>query len=146
MPPKSIATCSVPRSIRRTAPHAAIQLGLLFATQKEYRRSIACFRWVIASGLADEDDRFFVARFNVGIYYARLREQGRSLRAFRALLDRHPGRVSEVADLFLHSEETRRVIEAQKGFPEALVATCPELFGLGSERNPEVDGSQEVSQ
>lgn len=117
--------------------HAAIQLGLLLAKQREFRRAVACFRWVIASGLADEDDRFFVARFNVGIYYAQMRDEARSLRAFRALLDRHPGRVTEVADLFLNSDNTRRVIESMEGFLERLVATCPELFGL----DPAHDGA-----
>jgi tetratricopeptide (TPR) repeat protein len=108
--------------------HAAVQLGNLLADEGEFKRAVACFRWITMSGLADDDDRFFFARFNLGMYYADLRDQPRSLASFRALLDRHPTRVQEVADLFAHSPRTRAVIQSQPGFAEALFERCPELF------------------
>ena len=79
-------------------------------------------------GLADRDSRFFFARFNIGMHYAALRDQARSLAAFRALLDHNPGRAAEIAEFFLHSPLTRACIDQQPGFAEALVQTCPELF------------------
>jgi tetratricopeptide (TPR) repeat protein len=108
--------------------HAAVQLGKLLAEEGELAKAIACNRWIVAAGLADRDERFFFARFNIGMYYATLRRPERSLRAFRELLDRHPGRVSEVAQLFLRSPKTRAAIDRQPGFAEALLRSCPELF------------------
>ncbi len=108
--------------------HAAIQLGRLHSAEKDYRKAIACWRWVTMSGLADEDERFFVARFNLGMVYALMRNQSRSLVYFRELLDRHRDRIGEIAGLFGRSPRLRESIDAQRGFGEALVQTCPELF------------------
>lgn len=108
--------------------HAAIQLGRLHSAEEDYRRSIACWRWVTMSGLADSDDRFFVARFNLGMVYALTGNRARSLSYFRELLDRHPAHVNEVAGLFARSPRLRAAIDEQPGFGEELVATCPELF------------------
>jgi tetratricopeptide (TPR) repeat protein len=121
--------------------HAAIQLGRLHSAEKDYRKAIACWRWVTMSGLADEDERFFVARFNLGMVYALMRNQGRSLAYFRELLDRHPERVGEIAGLFGRSPRLREAIDAQSGFGEALVQTCPELFSCTAEPagSPESD-------
>ncbi|MCY2961261.1 MAG: tetratricopeptide repeat protein [Planctomycetota bacterium] len=110
--------------------HAAIQLGRLHSSEKNYRKAIACWRWVTISGLADEDDRFFVARFNLGMVYALTRNRARSLGYFRSLLDHHPDRATEVADLFSRSPRLREAIDAQPGFAEALVGAVPELFSL----------------
>jgi len=108
--------------------HAAVQLGRLLAEEGDFKKAIACNRWIVASGLADDDDRFFFARFNIGMYYADLRRSDRALQSFRALLDAHPDRVGEIARLFLKSPKTRSTIEQQPGFAEALLETCPELF------------------
>jgi tetratricopeptide (TPR) repeat protein len=108
--------------------HAAIQLGRLHASEKNYKKAIACWRWLTISGLADLDDRFFVARFNLGMVYALAGNQGRSLSYFRELLDRHPKRVGEVADLFARSPKLREAIDQKPGFPEALMRICPEIF------------------
>src|SRR5438067_2248693 len=35
--------------------HAAIQLGRLHSSERNYRKAIACWRWVTMSGLADLD-------------------------------------------------------------------------------------------
>lgn len=108
--------------------HAAIQLGRLHSSEKNYRQAIACWRWVTISGLADLDERFFVARFNLGMVYALMRNRQRSLDYFRELLDKHPTRSGEVADLFARSPRLREAIDSQDGFAEALLKTCPELF------------------
>jgi len=121
--------------------HAAIQLGRLHSAEKDYRKAIACWRWVTMSGLADRDERFFVARFNLGMVYGLARNQRRSLAYFRELLDRHPGRAGEVAGLFARSPRLREAIDAQRGFGEALVRTCPELFSCttDSAESPHAD-------
>ena len=108
--------------------HAALQLGKLHAEEGEIKKAIACNRWILMSGLDEDDDRFFFAHFNIGMYYADLRQPNRSVATFRRLLDRHPYRVPEIADLFLRSPVTRAVIDHQPGFADALVETCPELF------------------
>jgi len=113
--------------------HAAIQLGRLHSAEQSYRKAIACWRWITISGLADRDDRFFVARFNIGMVYALERNQRRSLDYFRQLLDRHPMRVAEVAELFSRSPKLRAAIDEQPGFAEALVRTCPELFSAAAD-------------
>ncbi len=118
--------------------HAAVQLALLHSREEEFKKAIACCRWVIQSGLADIEERFFVVRFNIGTYYARLRDPKRSIAAFRDLLDRHPGRAGEVAGFFARSAKLQAVIDSQPGFPEALLESCPELFV-----SPEVAPSQE---
>lgn len=120
--------------------HAAVQLGKLYADEGELKKALACNRWIVASGLADRDDRFFFARFNLGLYHADLRQPVRALRVFRELLDRHPGRVAEVAELFLRSPKTRAVIDQQPGLAEGLLRTCPELFLVPADRHGADDG------
>ncbi len=120
--------------------HAAVQLGRLYAQQEEYRKAIACSRWVILSGLADEDERFFFVRFNLGVYYADLRDRKRSLAAFRELLDRNPERVMDVVEFFRNATATQAVIGLQAGFAEELLEMCPELF-----RQPEAPTADVVT-
>ncbi|MFO1009778.1 MAG: hypothetical protein U1F29_06900 [Planctomycetota bacterium] len=108
--------------------HAAIQLGRLYSAEKNYKKAVACWRWVTISRLPEQDDRFFVARFNLGMVYALMRNQARSLHYFRELIARHPQRIGEVADLFFRSPKLREAIDDQPGFPEALLKSCPELF------------------
>ena len=107
---------------------AAIQLGRLYSSEENFSRAIACFRWVTISGLADRDDRFWFARFNLGQVYARREEPKRSLDYFRELLDKHPARVGEVAEAFARSPRLRETIDRQPGFGPALLERCPELF------------------
>jgi len=108
--------------------HAAGQLGRLLAEEGEIKKAIACNRWIVASGLADRDGRFFYARFNQGMYWADLRRPARSLRAFREMLDRHPDRLADILRLFMGAPKMRAVIDRQPGFAEELLRTCPELF------------------
>ena len=126
--------------------HAAIQLGRLHASEKNYKKAIACWRWLTISGLADLDDRFFVARFNLGMVHALAGNQERSLQYFRELLDRHSRRAGEVAELFARSPKLRESIDNQPGFPEALVSTCPEIFTTATPTTlatPDEDASED---
>ncbi|HEX6881985.1 MAG TPA: hypothetical protein VF530_01320 [Planctomycetota bacterium] len=125
--------------------HAAVQLGKLMAEEGELKKALACNRWIVASGLADQDARFFFARFNLGLYYADLRRPERCLAAFRALLDRHPERAGEVAELFRRSPRTRAQIDRQPGLAEALLRTCPELFAHPTGSSPESQGDEVTS-
>ena len=108
--------------------HAAMQLGRLYVNQGSYRRALPCYRWVTISGLADSDDRFFGARFNLGKTYAMLGMVERSLEAFEMLLERHPGRIAEVAQCFAKAPLLRAKIESTPGFVEQLLERCSELF------------------
>lgn len=117
--------------------HAIVQLGRLYEAERDYRRALACFRWVTISGLADRDPRFFYVRFNIGLEYALLGERERALASFRRLLDREPARLGEIVSLFARAKSLQRTIEDQPGFAEALVAKCPELFDVASEDGPE---------
>ena len=108
--------------------HAAMQLGKLHERERDYRKSIPCFRWVVRSGLDARDDRFYGARFNLGTAWAMLGEQERALREFRELLDRHPRRLPEVVRLFTRAPRLQEAIDAVPGFAEALLERCPELF------------------
>ncbi|MCB9916448.1 MAG: tetratricopeptide repeat protein [Planctomycetes bacterium] len=111
--------------------HAAMQLGRLYVNQRSYRRAIACYRWVTISGLADADDRFFGARFNLGKAYAMLGEVERSLHSFETLLERHPARIADVAQSFSKAPLLRSAIESIPGFSEQLFARCSQLFTSG---------------
>ena len=119
--------------------HAAVQLALLYASEGEFRKSIVFLRWVTMSGLADVEGRFFVVRFNLGLYYAHLRDRRRSLEAFRTLLDRHPDRLDEVANFFRRATKLPAIVASQPGFGEELLDTCPELF---QERGSQDSGTE----
>lgn len=118
--------------------HAAVQLGLLHCQEQELRKAVMYFRWVSLSGLDQRDERFFFVRFNSGVNYALLSasarghaaavDRERALDAFRGLLDRHSGRLVEIAQLFASSKRLQQAIEDQSGFVEALLQRCPELF------------------
>ena len=119
---------------------AAVQLGRLYSREDDFKKAIACFRWIMISGLARMDERFFFVRFNLGGVYARMGDRERSLREFRTLLDENPGRTEEIAGLFARSTSCLLpAIERQEGFAQALFERCPELFGCsaGSQGNGE---------
>lgn len=120
--------------------HAAMQLGRLYAGEGDYRRALVCFRWISISGLSRVDERFFGARFNAGKCHTMLGQKDRALIAFRALLDEHPARTSEVARLFAGATKLQQAIESIPGFLEELVKRCPELFQApeSSQSNPEL--------
>ena len=149
---KSIRAANQFRQVFRTAKkpsnraHAAIQLGLLYEAESEYRKAVACCRWVAMSGVEAADDRFFFVRFNIGMYYAHLADRERSLDAFRELIDRHPERLQEVVRLFRRSPRLRAAIDMQPGFGEALLAKCPELFTTPLEDSDFDEESEEAEQ
>jgi len=112
--------------------HAAMQLAKLYIGQRSYRKAIVCSRWVTVSGLADVDDRFFGARFNLGKCYAMLGQRERALDAFEELLTRHPDRLSEIRRLFSSAPLLQAAIDSVPGFPEELVERCSVLFDSGT--------------
>ncbi|HUR28754.1 MAG TPA: hypothetical protein VM509_11250 [Planctomycetota bacterium] len=116
--------------------HAATQLGLLYDREGDHKKALACFRWVTISGLADRDERFFFVRFNQALEYALLGRAEPSLDTFRKLLDKHPARALEVAEMILKSKSLQGAIENLPGYGERLLETCPELF-----RVPDSSGS-----
>jgi tetratricopeptide (TPR) repeat protein len=119
--------------------HAAMQLGKLFASEGSHKKSIHCFRWITISGLADSDDRFYVARFNIGKAYAMVKDKDRSLKAFEALLERHPKRLSEIRRAFHRSPLLRGAIDSIPGFTEELLERCPRLFQGAEDSQTQAD-------
>ncbi len=109
--------------------HAAVQLGKLYEQEGDHRRALTYFRWVSLSGLESEDPRFYFALFNIGLQYALLGDQRRSLHYFRRLLDRHPDQLEDIVRAFSSSPRLQAAVEGSRGFAQALVSTCPELFG-----------------
>lgn len=124
--------------------HAAVQLGRLHVAEENHRKALACFRWVKISGLAARDERFFFVDFNIGVQRACLGDRAGSLAAFRTLLDEHPRRLVEITQLCAKSRLLAKALEEQAGFAEALLATCPELFGTdpsdGATSRPRAEG------
>ncbi|MDP6937990.1 MAG: hypothetical protein QF848_04055 [Planctomycetota bacterium] len=131
--------------------HAANQLGRLYNAEENWRKAITCWRWVTTTGLADADPRFWMARLNIALAYAYAGDQQRSLDYFRQLLDLHPDRATDVAQVVGETDQLRTAIDSQPGFLEAFFARCPELFGQtnpqdDSRPGPESsDGSGEVN-
>lgn len=113
--------------------HAAMQLGRMYGSQRSYRKAAMCFRWVTMSGLADADDRFFAARFNLGKAYAMIGKREQAMNAFETLLERHPQRTAEVAKLFGSAPLLREAIESTPGFADELLQRCAALFVDGTE-------------
>jgi len=120
--------------------HAASQMGRLLFGEDDFHGALVWFRWLRKSGLADEDDRFAVVRFNIGLCYAHLERPEPALVAFRGMLDRHPARAGQLAEIFRNSPVLRATIDRQHGFAEQLVARCPELFAAGGPA-PRRDGA-----
>jgi len=111
--------------------HAAVQLGKLYEDEGDHRRALTYFRWVSVAGLERDEGRFFFVLFNIGLQYALLGDQRRSLRYFRLLIDRHPEQLPEIVRAFASSPRLQAAVESARGFAQALVTTCPELFGAG---------------
>jgi len=109
--------------------HAATQLALLHGAEGDYRKALTYYRWLSMSGLARRDGRFFVVHFNIGLFYAHLRDRRRSLTSFRRLIDDYPDRLTEIVGFFSESEPLQSAIAEMPGFLEELMKTCPELFG-----------------
>ena len=113
--------------------HAANQLGRLHNAEQDWRRAIACWRWITMSGVADGDPRFWFVRLNIAISYAYAGDPARSLTYFRQLLDLYPAQAADVARVLAETPMLRTAIESRPGFPESLQERCPELFCGGQE-------------
>ena len=122
--------------------HAANQLGRLYNAEENWRKAITCWRWITTTGLADNDPRFWMARLNIAVAYAYTGDQQRSLDYFRQLLDLHPDRVTDVAQVVGETDQLRTAIDSQPGFLEAFYERCPELFGQTSPQDDSRPGPE----
>lgn len=111
--------------------HAINQLGVLYAGEGDWRQALVSWRWLLMSGVAQTDDRFWFAWFNVGMAYAYTGDQERCLSYWRQLLDSKPHVASDIASVLAETPDLRGAIDSQAGFPEALMERCPELFEAG---------------
>ena len=119
---------------------AANQLGRLYHLEEDSRKALICWRWLTMTGLADRDDRFWMTRYNIGVAYAYLGDQARTLDYWRRLLDTHPDHVADVAEMLAATPKLRLAIESQAGFSEALLERCPELFGYDTQETKSPGG------
>lgn len=108
--------------------HAAIQLGRLYKEEGNLRRALVFWRWVTISGMADLDDRFWVARFNIALARSLEGDVERALSCFRELLDRHPDRAGDCARAIHQGSEVRSAAERHPDLAAGLLERCPELF------------------
>ncbi|HIF40105.1 MAG TPA: tetratricopeptide repeat protein [Planctomycetes bacterium] len=122
--------------------HAANQLGRLYNAEGNWRKAITCWRWITTTGLADNDPRFWMARLNIALAYAYTGDRQRSLDYFRQLLDLHPDRATDVAQVVGETDQLRTAINSQPGFLEAFFTRCPELFGQPSPQDDSRPGSE----
>ena len=108
--------------------HAVNQLGRLYSLEEDWRRALTCWRWLLMSGVAQTDERFWFSWLNVGMAYAYSGDQERCIRYWRQLIDMRPDATLEVVRILAETPELREAIDSQAGFPEALLVRCPELF------------------
>ncbi len=108
--------------------HAVNQLGRLYSYEEDWRRALTCWRWLLMSGVARDDERFWFAWFNVGMAYAYIGNQHRCLDYWRRLIDLRPGAAAEVARILAETPQLQEAIDSQAGFGAALLERCPELF------------------
>ena len=120
--------------------HAAMQLALLHGAEGDFRKALSYYRWLSMSGLARRDERFFVVYFNIGLFYAHLGDEARSLASFRRLLDDYPDRLTEIVAFFADPEPLQDAIAALPGFLDELILNCSELFsGIDATTTPDED-------
>jgi tetratricopeptide (TPR) repeat protein len=113
--------------------HAAVQLGKLLAAEQDYRRAVACFRWVVMSSLADVEPRFYFVRYNAAICYLQMGRVERSIASLRELLTYHPDQAAFVAETMGNSSpQLQELMATTPGFAEGLMEACPELFADNS--------------
>lgn len=115
--------------------HAAMQLGPLYFSEGDIRKSLVFLRWVVISGLAGTDARFNVVRFNIGVAYAAGGQTERALDSFRRLMDVHLATgadPTELATLFVQNEDARAIFDRVPGFIERLAQRLPELLSHAS--------------
>lgn len=107
---------------------AVVQLGRLYLHEEDYRKAIACWRWVTMSGVADQGEGMWFARFNIGVAYALMGDRRRSIDYFRRTIDSHPDQLEEMIRFFISGPELAQAIDSQAGFAGELLEACPELF------------------
>ena len=108
--------------------HAAIQLGRLHQDEGDHRKALLWYRWVVLSGLLEQDPRFWVVRFNLAMTWLAAGDQARCLDYFRLLVDSAPGRESEVAHLASQAPLLQETLQNDPSFAAALLERCPEIF------------------
>jgi tetratricopeptide (TPR) repeat protein len=108
--------------------HAAVQLGMVHHDRGDYRRAVACYRWVRASGVLERDDRFFFVYYNLGLVYARLGNLEAAVEAFRALRREHPDRLERVRSYLEKAQEFRDLLAERPEFRRRLEGVCGEIF------------------
>ena len=123
----------------RNRAHAAIQLGRLYWDEENTRKALSLWRWVLATGIADSDERFWFVRINVAMGYVVRGRSGRAVAYLREMLDRYPGRAQDAARVLAEAPEMRGPLATDGELAEALVGQCPELFAV-----PDVGAGQEL--
>lgn len=108
--------------------HAAIQIGRLHQGEGNHREALRWYRWIPISGLLEQDDRFWVVRFNIAMTYLEMGDRDRCLDYFKCLIDSQPQHVAEMAHMASQAPLLQKTILEQPDFANDLIERCPELF------------------
>ena len=108
--------------------HAAIQIGRLHQGEGNLREALRWYRWIPISGLLEQDDRFWVVRFNIAMTYLEMGDRDRCLDYFKCLIDSQPQRAAEMAHMATQAPLLQKVLQQHPDFANDLIHRCPELF------------------
>ncbi len=108
--------------------HAAIQIGRLHQAEGNHREALRWYRWILISGLFEQDERFWVVRFNIAMTYLEMGDRDRCLDYFKGLIDSQPQHVAEMAHMATQAPLLQEVLEQYPDFANNLITRCPELF------------------
>jgi tetratricopeptide (TPR) repeat protein len=118
------------RTARRLAnrAHAAVQLGQVWHERGDFRRAAVAYRWVIASGAARRDRRFFFVHYNLGLVLARLGKLEACVEAFRTLGERYPESAPRVRGFLEAAPRFRSLLDRKPEFRARLERACGAVF------------------
>lgn len=71
--------------------HAAIQLGLIHDRQKDHRRALRYYRWVVASGLIHHDSDFAFVLYNIAVEHISLDQMEEAWDMLQTIRNQHQG-------------------------------------------------------
>ncbi len=122
---KILARTELDRTVRAMTLQA---LGNAYAYQRDYKRAIRCFDDILATGIVDDDPRFFTVLVSLAMFNAKLEKFDRSAEFFGRLVERFPAKVSEARRTLERASEFRGLLAKRSQFRNDLLKRYPILF------------------